>query len=74
MKAVLYHISMTSTATAKKLQGAIKGLIIQTIMEILNDPDFGLELTEQAKKRLRAASRISQKTTPLSVIKKKYGW
>ncbi len=65
---------MSPAATLKKLPGAVKGLIVQTIMEVLNDPDFGLELTEEAKRRLRVASRPNQKTTPLSVIKKKYGW
>ena len=66
-------VFMTSTATVKKLPGAVKNLIIQTIMEILHDPDFGLELTEKAKMRLQKASASTKKGVPFSVIKKKYG-
>ena len=30
----------------------LRPFIVQTISDVLNDPDFGLELTERAKKRL----------------------
>lgn len=37
-----------------------------------NDPDFGLELSAKAKRRLRAALKTKSKTVPLSVLLKKY--
>lgn len=37
-----------------------------------NDPDFGLELSAKAKRRLRAALKRRSKTVPLSVLLKKY--
>ncbi len=64
---------MTPAATLKKLPGEIKSLIAQTVIDVLNDPDFGLELTEKAKRRLRDASLPNKKMIPLSVIKRKYG-
>jgi len=64
---------MSPAATLKKLPGEIKSLIAQTVIDVLNDPDFGLELTEKAKKRLRDASLPNKKMIPLSVIKRKYG-
>lgn len=64
---------MTLATAAKKLPSAVKNLIAQTVIEVLNDPDFGLELTEKAKKRLRDASLSNKKTVPFSVIKRRYG-
>ena len=64
---------MTLATATKKLPGAVKSLIAQTVMDVLNDPDFGLALTEKAKRRLRDASLPNKKMIPLSVIKKKYG-
>lgn len=63
---------MPAITIPKKLNKEVKEFIVQTINEVLNDPDFGLELTERAKKRLRQASLFKQKTVPFSEIKKKY--
>lgn len=63
---------MASTTTLKKLPGEVRGMIAQAVMDVLNDPDFGLALTEKAKKRLRDASLPNKKMIPLSVIKRKY--
>lgn len=46
--------------------------IIKALREILDDPDFGLEFTDYAKKRLRQAQKSKGKGIPLSEIKKKY--
>jgi len=48
----------------------LKLLVIQTVREILDDPDFGLELTERAKKRLRASRQSNQSGVPFSDVKK----
>ena len=57
--------------TNKKAE--LKALVIQTVSEVLNDPDFGKKLTKEAEKRLSAVRNNSfENTTPLSVIKEKY--
>jgi len=38
--------------TTEKLTPAIKIYLAQLVSEFISDPDFGLELTERAKKRL----------------------
>ena len=55
---------------SQRLTKEIKAFIIQTVYQVLNDPDFGLELTEKAKKRLHRA--FKQKTISFSEIKKKH--
>lgn len=50
----------------------IKALIAGMIFEVLNDPDFGLELSEKAKSRLYRARLQRAKTVSLSEIKKRY--
>ena len=58
----------------KKVHQEVKTLITRVVQEVLYDPDFGLELSEEAKRRLRKAKmRLPrQKTMPFSEIKKKY--
>ena len=46
--------------------------IVESIYEVLNDPDRGLDLTEETKRRLRAAKNKKLKTVPLSEVKRKY--
>jgi hypothetical protein len=53
----------------KRINNFIKKTVIETIQEILEDPDFGLELQEWVKKRLR---KTPKKLIPLEEIKKKY--
>lgn len=61
------------TAThSKQSVGELKTLIVQVVQEVLHDPDFGLELTEEAKRRLRKALRTKQKTISFQEAKKKY--
>ena len=62
-------------ATATKQQhiaSELKAFIAQSIREILDDPDFGLELTERAKKRLRAARKWNGRGISLADVRKKY--
>ena len=63
---------MATITIPRKLNKEVKTFIIQAIYEILNDPDFGLELSEKAKKRLRQSLISKQKTISLPEIKKKY--
>ena len=46
--------------------------MIIKLKAVLNDPDFGLELTDYAKKKLKR-SMASKKTVSLDKVLKKYG-
>ncbi|OGY92555.1 MAG: hypothetical protein A3H70_00655 [Candidatus Komeilibacteria bacterium RIFCSPLOWO2_02_FULL_48_11] len=50
----------------------LRPFIIQTVSEVLEDPDFGLELSDRAKMRLQQARDSSEKGIPFSEIKRKY--
>ena len=63
---------MATITIPKKLNKEVKSFIVQAIYEVLNDPDFGLELNEKAKKRLRRALISKQKTISFSEVKKRY--
>ena len=61
-----------STILLKKIPQTLKAAISQEIMAVLEDPDFGMELSAFAKKRLSQARKSKAKTIPFSEIKKKY--
>ena len=63
---------MLTTTTKKRLDSEFRALIARAIAEVLTDPDFGLELSEEAKKRLRRALTSRTKTISFSEIKKRY--
>lgn len=56
----------------KEINVIIRREIIMALREIIDDPDFGLEFTEKAKKRMRLALVKKQKGISFSEIKKKY--
>lgn len=60
----------------KKISSAslheLKPFIVQTISEVLNDPDFGLELSDRAQARLRQSRESSDKTISFNDVKRKY--
>ncbi len=60
------------TKVVNKLEPNTKAFIAEAIRDIVSDPDFGLELTEEAQKRLAKARTSRGKTVSLSEIKKKY--
>ena len=45
----------------KHISPELKAYIAETVYEALHDPDFGLELTNYAKKRLEVAVKNSNK-------------
>ncbi|MEK9135163.1 MAG: hypothetical protein AAB451_02590 [Patescibacteria group bacterium] len=53
----------------RKLNTLIRRTIIETVQDVLLDPDLGLELQGWVKKRLK---EHPQKFIPLEEIKKKY--
>jgi len=63
---------MDVTIKERKIEKIVERTIFRILQRVLTDPDFGLELSEKAKKRLRQASVSKQKTVPFSDIKKKY--
>lgn len=41
-------------------------LVMQAVYEVMSDPDFGLDLTAKARKRLQAALRSKRKGIPFA--------
>lgn len=62
---------MATTAKHKTLNPELKAFITTSIKEMLDDPDFGLELTETTKRRLRAAQAKKKKWVSHAELKKK---
>ena len=57
----------------RKLSPQVKTFIVETVREVLEDPDFGLELRENFKKKLERRQRSQRKSVPLDEIVKRYG-
>ena len=51
---------------------ALRALIADSIQEILGDPDFGLELTTYAKRKLNTSLKDTRRGKTLSEIRAKY--
>ncbi len=60
------------TLLSPKNINILRPLIIEAVEEVLGDPDFGFELTEKAKRRLRVAKKQNGVTIAFSQIKNKY--
>ncbi len=63
---------MATVTIPKELTKEVKTFIVQVVNEVLNDPDFGLKLSEKTKKRLHRALTLKQKTISFSEIRRKY--
>ncbi len=63
---------MATTIKERKLDPELKVFIMRSIQDLLEDPDFGFELTAKAKERLREAASRRHRWIPLSKIIKKY--
>lgn len=51
----------------------LKLLIAEAVQEVLDDPDFEMELSEEAKNRLRRASKTPRRSTAkLAEIKRRH--
>ena len=59
-------------AISKKLSPEIRTLVMLAVKGTLEDPDFGLELSSDARKRLKKIQNTRQKTIPLEAVKEKY--
>ena len=63
---------MTTSTIYKKLKSELRQFIVETIHQVLDDPDFGMELSERAKKRLEQARKSRKRGIPASEIRRKY--
>lgn len=61
-----------ATLNISKRTNEVKILVSQAARDVLEDPDFGLELSEEAKKRIHLASASRKKTISFTKIKRKY--
>lgn len=65
---------MTSTALKMKGKNAdirLRAYIAESVLEVLDDPDFGLELSDDFKRRLRLSEKKPRKYTPLAIVLKR---
>jgi len=63
---------MATITIPKKINKKLELSIIRAAYQVLSDPDFRLELSNKAKRRLRQALISKKKTVSFSEIKKKY--
>ena len=62
---------MVTLTKNHKLNPDLKAFITTSIKEVLDDPDFGLELSQTTKRRLRAAKSKKQKWISHANLKKR---
>jgi len=63
---------MVLATLPKNLKREVKSLIVQAVQDVLGDPDFGLELSAEARKRLHKEERDKARPIPFSEIKNKH--
>jgi signal recognition particle GTPase len=63
----------TTLIKEKEIKNLVRKTVIQSLQEILNDPDYGLEITENLQSRLKKYSKNpAKKLTSLNKIKERY--
>ena len=63
---------ITKELRKKTLGPELRALVAETVHEVLNDPDFGMELTTSARKKLLASMDKKQKMVPWEEVRRKY--
>jgi len=64
----------TASIGLGKVSAQMRACVAESVHEVLSDPDFGLELTEEAKRRLRAARKTSRRSyISLATLRKRLG-
>lgn len=63
---------MATITIPTKIKKELEVSIIRAAYQVLSDPDFGLELDNKAKERLRQSLISKKKTVSFSEIKKKH--
>ena len=63
----------TTLIKEKEIQNLVRKTVIESLQEILNDPDYGLEITKNLQSRLKKYSKNpSKKLISLNEIKERY--
>lgn len=62
----------TLTKNNQISQTEFRAMVAVSVRDALEDSDFGLELTDEAQKRLKIAKRQGGRRTPMSQVLKKY--
>ncbi len=57
----------------RKLSPRVKTFIVETVREVLEDPDFGLALRDDFKRKLVRRERSRRKSVSLDKIVRRYG-
>ncbi len=64
----------TVSIRANKTNSQMRAWIAESVSEVLADPDFGLDLTAEMKRILRASQRSSRRTyVSLATLRKRLG-
>jgi len=64
----------TISINSSKIGAQLRAYIAESVREVLADPDFGLELTDEMKRRLRATQKSSRRAyVSLATIRKRLG-
>lgn len=65
------HMNLAITKK-KDIDPRLRAYIAESVREVLDDPDFGLELSAKAKRRLKQAQTSSAKGISLETLLKRY--
>lgn len=63
---------MVTMVNNKKVDFALKSLVIETVSSVLSDPDYGLEVKSSFVKKILSGKRNAGKGISLVEAKKKY--
>ncbi|MBI4088674.1 hypothetical protein HY415_01110 [Candidatus Kaiserbacteria bacterium] len=64
----------TISIRSGKIDSRLRACIAESVSEVLADPDFGLELTDEMKRRLRTSQKSSRRTyVSLATLRKRLG-
>jgi len=64
-------MNIVATKT-KSIEPRLRAYIAESVREVLDDPDFGLELSAAMKRRLKDIQTQSREYIPLATVLKKY--
>lgn len=64
----------TTSIGSSKIGTQLRAYIAESVSEVLADPDFGLDLTAEMKRTLRASQKSSRRTyVSLATLRKRLG-
>ena len=72
-KDIFLEYAIMLRMTTKEREQKLEALVEQKILEVLGDPDSGLELKKSFVAELQKRMKKKQKFIPMSAVAKKYG-